>query len=352
MIDVALFPETTALGPPWTCAELRLLRPYRHPQMQRRLRCHVHRGDGFMLGPRADAVVIQRGGPVEMSLDTLIGLVDEASRRGLPIIYDLDDDLLTTHPAPRVEAMLKGVRPKVRYLLRAAAVVIVSTAPLAERVAHLARKVVVWPNALDEVLVDAMRAIAKDRNRRFDVGYMGTPTHLQDLMSVAPYIGEAISAMKGRPRIEFLGVSDDDRVGRLWRGRATVSLIRADGNYEGFMHRLAARCWDIGLAPLADAAFNACKSDIKFLDYAAAGIPGVYADGDVYRCAAEHNAGLLASPQEFGAGVLTLRSDMHARAALAENAFQYVREQRCLAQNAAHLWSTVEECLDTAGAER
>jgi len=97
MIDVALFPETTTAGPPWVCAEVRLLRPYRHPQMQRRLRCRVHYGDDSNLGPRVDAVVMQRGGPCDMRLDTLIALVDTAAKRRLPIIYDLDDDLLSRH---------------------------------------------------------------------------------------------------------------------------------------------------------------------------------------------------------------------------------------------------------------
>lgn len=350
MIEVALFPETPALGPRWACAEVRLLRPYRHPQMRRRLRCRVHHGDALELGLRTNAVVIQRGGPVEMTLDALIGLVHEASRRRLPIIYDLDDDLLAGHPVPGVEAFLRGVRPKVRYLLRAAAVVVVSTKPLAERVAHLARKVAVWPNALDEGLLDAMRTVEKDRTRRVDVGYMGTPTHLQDLMSVVPSIGGAISAMQNPPRIELLGVADDARVGRLWQGRAAMALSRADGDYGGFMRRLAGRCWGVGLAPLADAPFNACKSDIKFLDYGAAGIPGIFADGPVYGAAQAHDAGLLSSPESFGSKILTLLADDGLRDRLARNAWHHVRDQRCLVQAVPRLWRIIESCLDLPAA--
>ena len=348
MIDVALFPETTMAGPPWVCAEVRLLRPYRHPQMQRRLRCRVHHGDDCTLGPRVDAVVIQRGGPCDMRLDTLIALVETAAKRRLPIIYDLDDDLLTRHPPARGASRFGDVGPKVRYLLRAATVVIVSTTRLAERVAHIARRVAVWPNALDEVLVDRMSVSRQGRGRRFHWGYMGTPTHLQDLMSVVPSLGEAMARMQENPRIELVGVSDDKRMRQLWRGRAKLSVNEADGHYEGFMQRLAERRWRVGIAPLAEVVFNACKSDIKFLDYSAAGIPGVYADTDVYRSVAENHAGVVSSPREFGNNVLALVSDQAARERLAKSAFDYVRDQRCLAQNVSNLWSIVEECLDLA----
>jgi len=41
--------------------------------------------------------------------------------------------------------------------------------------------------------------------------------------------------------------------------------------------------FDLGLAPLADTAFNACKSDIKALDYAALAILPLLSDGPAYR---------------------------------------------------------------------
>ena len=39
---------------------------------------------------------------------------------------------------------------------------------------------------------------------------------------------------------------------------------------------------DFGIAPLEDNVFNACKSNIKMLEYTACGIPGVYSNVEPY----------------------------------------------------------------------
>ena len=67
-------------------------------------------------------------------------------------------------------------------------------------------------------------------------------------------------------------------------------------SYPGFVHWLSSvqPGWDIGLAPLLDTPFNACKSPIKAMDYAALGMVALVSDSPVYRgCLADGSAGQL-----------------------------------------------------------
>lgn len=90
MIPLHLIPETPPDGPPWACAEIRLLRPYRHTSLANRLKVTL----GCTLeGEKPAVVILQRDGPVGAKLPD-IELCSAIKAIGAKIIYDLDDDLL------------------------------------------------------------------------------------------------------------------------------------------------------------------------------------------------------------------------------------------------------------------
>jgi len=66
-------------------------------------------------------------------------------------------------------------------------------------------------------------------------------------------------------------------------------------DYAGFLQRLRALGWWVGLAPLEDHAFNRCKADTKWVEYTLAGTAAVAADLPVYHRACADGAGLLAA---------------------------------------------------------
>jgi tetratricopeptide (TPR) repeat protein len=67
-------------------------------------------------------------------------------------------------------------------------------------------------------------------------------------------------------------------------------------DYFGFLDTL-----DIGLAPLTDTPFNACRSDVKFIEYASRGVVPVLSDTGPYRKHARHgqNALLFQDPDQL-----------------------------------------------------
>lgn len=342
MIHLHIIPETPEHGPPWACAEIRLLRPYGHVSLSRRL--SLTTGPRLPSG-RVDAVVTQRGGPVGATLPEIVELVAALKSRGIRLVYDLDDDLLATHPSPPVERFLESMRPKVRYLLREADLITVSTPMLSMRLGVGRSDVQVWPNALDEALVPALRHTRPGA----DIGYFGTNSHLQDLMAVASDLSASASRQSKRPTAEFCGVTDDPRIGAILGHSMTVSVRPTQGDYSKFHLMLANEAqWRVGLAPLSPGPFNDAKSDIKALDYAAAGIPVIASNVTPYADAANHETIILASPGGFGEAAFRLLNDEGERTRLATAAHCHLMERRVLAVRVESLFSMLEQALNQA----
>jgi glycosyltransferase involved in cell wall biosynthesis len=295
---------------------------------------------------RIDAVVTQRSGTVEATLDSTLGLLREVRRRRLPLIYDIDDDLLSRHPVPAIDAGLGIRRPQIRLLLREADAVIVSTPPLADRVRHVNPHVAVWPNALDDALILPMRSDWESANPR-DLLYMGTITHLPDLMSVVGSLDEHLAPLEDRPTLDIVGVSDDPRISALLSRACRTQIAPAISNYSEFLLGMQRRgAWRIGIAPLVPHLFNRSKSDIKFLDYAVIGAVGVYADSPIYAAVRSGETGIVAPPDRFGATVRDLLDSPERAARIRAQARDYVMSERVLSRRAGDLADLVEQTLD------
>src|SRR5450756_1062879 len=101
--------------------------------------------------------------------------------------------------------------------------------------------------------------------------------------------------------------------------------------------------WDVAIAPLEDDAFARGKSDLKYLDYAALGIPGVFSDVRPYRDTVRHRqTGLLAAnePKAWAEALEEIVSDGPLRARLARAANAEVHGNRMLKTNVT-CWSEV-----------
>ena len=339
MLNLHIVPESPLDGPRWACAEIRLLRPYQHSRLRNQVVTTVGR---VVPSSRVDAIVAQRVGTSEIGLDHLTALVREARQRGVPLIYDLDDDLLAEHPSPAMDAALDKHRPQVRFLAQEADLVIASTEVLATRLRPFNTNVHVWKNALDERLALPLR---HDENS--DLGYFGTASHLEDLLSVLESLQAGLSPVGGRRlNAEICGVSEDDRTAGLLSGLCDISTRPPNGNYPGFMRGFQQRpAWKAGLSPLADSPFNRGKSDIKFLDYALFGIAGVYPRDSVYDEVVHGETGMLAGPDEWGEMARTLIEDEALRRRIRENARDHLMQTRTLERRVGALWEILQTVL-------
>ena len=97
------------------------------------------------------------------------------------------------------------------------------------------------------------------------------------------------------------------------------------------------RAWDIAVAPLQDTPFNHHKSDLKYLEYSALGLPGIFSDVTPYSDSVRHDdTGLLCAntTEAWCAAIVRLAQDAALRERLATAARRYVVGERCLHHDA------------------
>lgn len=335
--SVVVVPELLDNGQFSPCAYIRLLQPLDHPAI----------GAGFdivladaeeALRYRADIIATQRYAVPDVA--AAAALAAHCRRTGATLAYDLDDDLLHI---PRDHSDARELRPKakvVQRLLRDAGAVFVSTPALAESLAPLRPDAVVVPNGLDERLwADLPTGATPERRARAGpvrLLCMGTATHARDFAVIEPALGRLKDTFGGRVTIDILGVSTRADLPD-WVNRPAMPQ-NATATYPGFVNWITQQAgWDIGLAPLADTAFNRCKSAIKTLDYAALGLAVVASDVAVFRGSlAEGPGGMLAAnrPDAWYAALSRLVRDRELRRGLARGAVEAFTAQGTLARQA------------------
>jgi processive 1,2-diacylglycerol beta-glucosyltransferase len=330
---------------PYSCTYIRLLCPLSHPAIAERIELTHGTSEAI---PDCDLLVVERHSlwPYERQLDGFVRVLSRCRRAGIRVVYELDDNLLDLNrDAPWETYPGDSLRGVVAFLARQADGMVVSTPALAERVAHLRSGVLVVPNALDERLFGSAAAPSASRSSAVTIGYMGTLTHEADLRMVLAPLRALLRRHAGRVRLELVGGAAEDRVASLFEGLPFRQLHpRHEDAYPKFVPWMRRHLkWDVAIAPLEDSAFTRCKSDLKYLDYGALGIPGVFSDVRPYRETVRHReTGLLAAnePKAWAEALEEIVSDGALRARLAEAATADVHGGRTLRANATR-WSDV-----------
>jgi hypothetical protein len=308
-------------------AHVRVLRRLEHPIVRRAILANVVASGRLLLQTHADLVLVQR---TAIEPDLAEPLVDHLHRSHIPLVVELDDNLFLKD---REDREYGSDLDSLARLLEAASLVTVSTRPLREAVSDRAKNVVVVPNALDEQLwlPPPQRDEPGPGTRLL---FFGTRTHADDLVLVRPVI-EHLRREAGLAVRLFVIGGEDKGEGQDWYSRVALPP-RTD--YPAFARWMRAHVeqFDIGVAPLVDNEFNRSKSDLKFLDYAALGLPGVYSDVPAYASCVDGFTGLKA-PNTVEAWCETLArlcTDAPLRASIGRAAQDYVFRERCLVHSA------------------
>jgi len=268
-------------------------------------------------------------------------IVTWAKRNGVPVIYQIDDDLLGVPRSLGEAKYAYHNAPErlgtVRSLLKTADLVYVSTDLLRDRliekvpgISAIAGKI----NASGRILKRPAARAAKV------MGYMASADHLPNLEMVLPAI---VDVLERHPELEFELFGSIPVPQELERFGDRIRKIDPVANYSAFMDALKQRDWDIGICPLVPTDFNRAKSNNKWIEYTSLGIATVASGGMIYDECCSGACGILAGDlDEWRQGLEMLVTDPIERLAMVERAQHKLEQNYGIAEHRDQILRIVE----------
>jgi hypothetical protein len=253
--------------------------------------------------------------------EQILELVERLRGQRIAVVWDKDDDLSHTPkraPAYKSYGGRRGIKRGFARSIRIASAASLMTTP-------------------SEHLADRFRALGVQH-----VEVLGNYVAPEDVgRERPPHEGIVIGITAGGEHGDDLDRLRIDRVlRRLLEAHADVRVVGIGCDHdlpaERYVHhpqvpvdRLLAveREIDIGLAPLADSAFNRARSDIKLKEYAAAGAMWLASPVGPYVGMGEAQGGLLVDDDDWYAALDRLVADHRRRTSLMEAACAWARRQ-------------------------
>jgi hypothetical protein len=242
-----------------------------------------------------------------------------ARRERVPVIYQIDDDLLAIprnigerkfafHNAPERTGAVTA-------LLNAADLVYASTKNLKARLLGYFPQL---PIVVGKIYCSSMVLNRPRRNAAPKVGYMASADHAHNLEMVLP----AIEKMMDRnPHVQFALFGSVPVPESLKRFGDRVTTASAIGDYATFLEEFAKHEWDVGICPLVPIEFNMMKTNAKWVEYTAVGAAVVASRDTVYEESCADGCGILAgSVDEWFNALELLVNDVTERVSIIERA--------------------------------
>lgn len=276
-----------------------------------------------------DVVVVQR------ILPFLDVLRKKCNKYGIKLVYETDDDLLGVEPNSPSYEYVNRVSDSIKNFIDASEVITVTTPTLASKFDE--NKTVIISNYYVDSVFDIKEDIKTEG--KLKLGYYGTLTHSKDLF----LIKNVILKLKEKYDFDFEvigGFNASDNVDESWF--KAVELPPDNMNFEKFMGWLSKTIdWDIALVPLEDSPFNQCKSELKFIELAVLGLPGVYSDMCVYNNVVTDGIdGFLATNDEWIEKIEKLILDNELRKNMRNNALNKVLRDY-LIEDRIRIWEKI-----------
>ena len=330
-----------------------------HTQEQLQLcgiHCEVHHVTDAALPhlmPEYDLLILHRVPHSEF----IQGIVKTAHSQGQFVLFDIDDLVFDPEVAKSIDAYrsmdqdeqalyMDGVR-RYRRTLEICDAALVTTEHLTRAVAMLGKPAWVHRNALSLELIKISEDALQTRERRADkivIGYAsGTRTHNRDFKEAENALEQVLHA---HPQVELwiIGHLDLDEHWARWQHRVKRIPFLPWRELPRTLAQL-----DINLAPLeVGNTFSAGKSELKYLEAAAVGVPTIASKIGAYEFAIRQgeNGLLVQHPHEWRQAMEALIANPTLRLAMGERAREDVLQRYHPSARGAEFLLTLDQIYD------
>jgi glycosyltransferase involved in cell wall biosynthesis len=328
----------------YATAHVRLLTWLQHPSIASAVELHRLFGHCFQKAELAsvDLVIAQRDALAE---DEAQVLLDSCAELNIPFLYEIDDNLLDVPASIDPEGTYHRARDAIKLQLRCAAAVLTSTPVLRQDLLMFNSNVIVHSNAVDEFHLlsrtgpSSVGLADPAPNSPIDCLFMGTATHAEDLEFCDSALEQALAR---EPRLRFTSVGCRPPSAH-WQSLAVPS----DLDYPAFCTWLREQAprFAFAVAPLLNTPFNRRKSSLKFLEYAAIGLPGAFSRLDPFVGVVEHeHTGFLVenTPAAWANAIVRLAQDTELRRRMARQAYATIVREHLVGGRAGAFLSMLE----------
>lgn len=261
----------------------------------------------YSAGQQADVIVFGRV-ETDWALTTFYALRDQFP--GKPILTELDDDITDVAAYNPAAEFIKPGSDLTRLALSQITNsdgLIVSTPYLKEVYSEFNQHIYVVPNSID---VQKWNAAKRKKKPGIRIGWIGGASHAEDLRLLDPIIDPIVER---NPEVTFVFASSAHP--DFLKDRKGVELVETWSPILKYPSHIGSLDFDIGLAPLRDNKFNRAKSNLRWLEYSALGIPCVASQvGHFAETIKDGVDGFLAkTPEHFAAHLGEMIADKKVR---------------------------------------
>lgn len=232
------------------------------------------------------------------------------------IVCETDDDVTD---APAYNPASTSYRPGSEVLaltlqqMRDSDAVIVSTPYLKEVYSEFSDTIHVAQNSIDS---QYWAKAQKKNNGGISIGWIGGASHDEDLRLLLPVMD---IVDKECPEAKWKIVHG---VPQFMRGRKNVEAVDVWSRIDRYPKFLSSMGFTIGVAPLVDNKFNRAKSNLRWLEYSAVGVPTVASNVGHFAETIKtgHDGFLAEDADQFAGHILRLIKSKELRSTIAKNA--------------------------------
>jgi len=334
-LSVCIIPERHTNDDPSASAFVRLLLPYAsNPDLVENWSITVSKKKELPDPSTANIFIIERdvGG---VDFDRIANWLRKLREGGKKCVYELDDDFFNVEGlyqrTGRNKANVKRTVDRAIWIASAADAVVVSTPQLYKLASKYNNNVFLLPNYLDPGLwgiSEPQLSCSKKKRSIVKIGYVGTPTHNEDLMVIADVMDKIKCEYGDQIEIEVIGAFQKDLDNPLFGKPIPLPKARV---YPKFVKWLRKQVdWDIAIIPLVDDIFNESKSHLKFLESTALGLASICSDVPTYSSIVKNNKnGILVNNnfEEWYQAIKFLIDNHEKREELAQSAYSDLFEK-------------------------